>query len=122
MSEGAASAYAAINKAVLKAPPPAPVWSIWGAGFGGTNKTNGDLTVIGSRDLTSSAYGFAIGADYRAIPDSVVGFAMSGGGTIGAWRRDLAADAATRCRSVSTARSPGANFIPRARRRSPTIG
>jgi uncharacterized protein with beta-barrel porin domain len=81
MSEGAASAYAAINKAVLKAPSPAPVWSIWGAGFAGTNKTNGDLTVIGSRDLTSSAYGFAIGADYRAIPDSVVGFAMSGGGT-----------------------------------------
>jgi len=68
-----------------KAPPaPAPIyeprWTVWGGGYGGGNKTSGD-PVIGSHDLSARTAGFAGGFDYRLAPDSVVGFAVAGGGT-----------------------------------------
>ncbi len=77
-----AHAYAA----VLKAPPkPVPVyeprWTVWGGAYGGSNRTSGDLAVIGSHDLSASTAGFAGGFDYRLTPDSVVGFALAGAGT-----------------------------------------
>jgi autotransporter-associated beta strand protein len=69
---------------VLKAPPrPAAFdqrWSAWGAGFGGNNKTNGD-PLVGTSTVAARDYGFAGGLDYRLSPDSVVGFALAGGGT-----------------------------------------
>jgi hypothetical protein len=71
---------------VLKAPPkPVPVyeprWTVWGAGFGGSNRTSGDLAVIGSHDLSARTAGGAAGLDYRLTPDTVVGFAFAGAGT-----------------------------------------
>jgi uncharacterized protein with beta-barrel porin domain len=69
--------------AILKAPPKGTFdqrWSIWGSGFGGTSKADGDPPV-GSRTVTASDYGFAAGMDYRISPDTVVGFSLGGGGT-----------------------------------------
>jgi len=69
--------------AVLKAPPAAAFdrrWTTWGAAFGGSNTTAGDAAV-GSHDSTAQIYGYAAGMDYHYARDSVVGFALSGGGT-----------------------------------------
>ena len=65
-----------------KAPPAAydPHWSVWGAGFGGSQTTDGNAA-LGSNTATSSIYGTAIGADYRISPFTVAGFALAGGGT-----------------------------------------
>jgi autotransporter-associated beta strand protein len=77
-----AHAYAA----VLKAPPKAvpvyePRWTVWGGAYGGSNRTTGDLAVLGTHDLSANTAGFAGGLDYRLTPDTVVGFAFAGGGT-----------------------------------------
>ena len=71
---------------VLKAPAmPAATfdqrWTAWGGAYGGGNKTSGDPAVLGSHDLTATTAGFAGGLDYRLAPNSVVGFALAGGGT-----------------------------------------
>jgi uncharacterized protein with beta-barrel porin domain len=58
-----------------------PRWSVWGAGYGGALKADGNA-VIGARDASTRAYGFAAGADYRFSPDTLAGFALSGGGTL----------------------------------------
>jgi len=69
----------------LKAPPAALTfdqrWSVWGAGFGGSASANGDPVVIGSTNVTARDYGFAGGFDYKLTPNSVIGFAVAGGGT-----------------------------------------
>jgi autotransporter-associated beta strand protein len=68
---------------VLKAVPAVyePRWTVWGAGFGGSNRTSGDVAVIGSHDLSANVAGFAGGFDYRVTPDTVVGIALAGAGT-----------------------------------------
>jgi outer membrane autotransporter protein len=77
-----ALAYSSVLKA---APKPAPVyeprWTVWGAGFGGSNRTSGDVAVVGSHDRSASVAGFAGGFDYRVTPDTVVGIALAGAGT-----------------------------------------
>ncbi len=77
-----ANAYAKALKAPPK-PPPAfeQRWSAWGSAYGGYNKTSGDPAVVGSHDLTARAGGFAGGLDYHFTRDTVVGFALAGGGT-----------------------------------------
>jgi outer membrane autotransporter protein len=69
---------------VLKAPPKPAMfdrrWSAWGTGFGGSNQTNGD-PAAGTNNVTARNFGFAGGMDYHFTPDSVVGFALAGGGT-----------------------------------------
>lgn len=55
-------------------------WGVWGQVYGGLNKTIGDTTT-GTHDTTSRSYGLATGADYRASPDLMLGFALAGGGT-----------------------------------------
>jgi outer membrane autotransporter protein len=64
----------------VKARPPIATfeqrWSVWGAAYGGRNRTDGDLAV-GSNDLRATAVGFAAGADYRVSPDSVIGAAVA---------------------------------------------
>ena len=52
-----------------------------GGAYGGSNRTSGDPAVVGSHDLSASAAGFAGGLDYHLSRDSVVGFALAGGGT-----------------------------------------
>ena len=71
---------------VLKGPrAPAPVyeprWTVWGGAYGGSNRTTGDVAIIGSHDLSARTVGFAGGFDYRLTPDTVVGLAFAGGGT-----------------------------------------
>jgi autotransporter-associated beta strand protein len=73
MPRDIALAYAA----VLKEPPKAvpvyePRWTMWGGANGGSNRTSGDLAVIGSHDLSANTAGFAGGLDYRLTPDTVV--------------------------------------------------
>jgi autotransporter-associated beta strand protein len=95
-NEGAASAYASKRKGrdpaeqdayaamVRKAPPRAPPfarrWSVWAAGYGGTQSTDGDAAV-GSNDVIARIYGAAAGFDYRLTPATLVGFSLGGAGT-----------------------------------------
>jgi autotransporter-associated beta strand protein len=68
---------------VLKAPPKqsfAQRWTAWASGFGGSARTNGD-PVIGSNNVTTNTFGYAAGLDYHYSPDTVLGFALAGGGT-----------------------------------------
>ncbi|WP_245350755.1 autotransporter domain-containing protein [Bradyrhizobium sp. UFLA03-84] len=96
-----ASAYAARRGAdafamFTKAPPAAfvPRWNVWVAGFGGSQSTNGNAT-LGSNDTTSRIAGTAVGADYLISPNTLLGFALAGGGTsfsvnnLGTGRSDL---------------------------------
>jgi uncharacterized protein with beta-barrel porin domain len=79
--------------------PPAPSfeqrWSVWAAGYGGSQRTDGDPAVLGSHDTRSSIYGGAVGVDYRFSPDTIAGIALAGGGTnfnvngFGSGRSDL---------------------------------
>jgi uncharacterized protein with beta-barrel porin domain len=57
-----------------------PHWSVWAAGFGGSQSTSGN-TVVGSNDTTSSLAATAVGADYLFSPNTIAGFALAGGGT-----------------------------------------
>jgi uncharacterized protein with beta-barrel porin domain len=70
--------------AILKAPPkPATLdqrWTAWGTAYGGSDKTNGD-PVVGSNTFTANTFGFAAGMDYHPAPDTILGFALAGGGT-----------------------------------------
>ncbi|WP_454620908.1 autotransporter domain-containing protein [Bradyrhizobium cenepequi] len=88
-------AYAAVYaKASPLAPPLDQRWSVWAAGYGGSQVTDGNA-VSGSNDTRSSIYGSAVGADYRLSPDTLAGFALAGGGTgfsvngLGSGRSDL---------------------------------
>jgi outer membrane autotransporter protein len=82
MPDDVALAYASVMKApVYKAIPFEQRWSVWGSAYGGYNRTSGDPFVVGSHDLTARTGGFAAGMDYRVAPNTVVGFALAGGGT-----------------------------------------
>jgi autotransporter-associated beta strand protein len=99
--EEGATAYAAARRTdafamFTKAPPAAFVqrWSVWAAGFGGSQSTDGNA-VVGSNNTTSSIYGTAVGADYLFSPNTLAGFSLAGGGTsfsvggLGSGRSDL---------------------------------
>jgi len=68
--------------------------SVWGAGFGGSQTTDGNTT-FGSNTTTSRLFGVAAGADYRFSSSTIAGFALAGGGTsfgvngFGSGRSDL---------------------------------
>jgi uncharacterized protein with beta-barrel porin domain len=92
-SEGDARAYAADGRKrsgaerdayamFTKAPPQnfEARWSVWTAGFGGSQSTDGNAAV-GSTSVTSRIAGGAVGADYLFSPDTIAGFALAGGGT-----------------------------------------
>ena len=57
-----------------------PRWSVWTAGFGGSQTTDGN-TAVGSNGTTSRLAAGAVGADYRFSPTTTAGFALAGGGT-----------------------------------------
>jgi uncharacterized protein with beta-barrel porin domain len=87
-------AYAMFTKAPL-ARSYDPRWSVWAAGFGGSQTTDGNA-LLGSNTVTSRIAAGAVGADYRFSPNTVAGFALAGGGTsfilangLGAGRSDL---------------------------------
>jgi uncharacterized protein with beta-barrel porin domain len=88
-------AYAAVyRKAPVLADPFTQRWSVWAAGYGGSQTTDGN-TVLGSNNTKSSIGGVAVGADYRFSPNTLAGFAIAGGGTsfsvngLGSGRSDL---------------------------------
>ncbi|MDA9436116.1 hypothetical protein XH88_30835 [Bradyrhizobium sp. CCBAU 51627] len=94
-STNARDAYAAIYTKAPVAPIFEQRWSVWAAGFGGSQATDGNA-VVGSTNTTSNLYGTAVGADYRISRDTLVGFALAGGGTnftvanaLGGGRSDL---------------------------------
>ncbi len=67
---------------VRKAPPFAggdvfPRWSQWATQYGGTQSTAGS-PIVGSNDTRSNIFGVAAGADYRLLPDTLVGFGIGG--------------------------------------------
>ena len=64
----------------LLAAQPVNSWSVWGAVYGGSATTDGNATV-GSHDTTARVWGVVAGADYKALPDTLLGFALAGGGT-----------------------------------------
>jgi len=77
-----ALAYASVLKGPrVPAPLYEPRWTAWGGAYGGSNRTSGDIAIIGSHDLSASTVGFAAGLDYHYTPDTVLGFALAGGGT-----------------------------------------
>ena len=85
--EQGVGAYAAPNNgdayAMFTKAPPAPFvqrWSVWAAGFGGSQSTDGNAAV-GSNNTTSNIAGTAVGADYLFSPNTLAGFALAGGGT-----------------------------------------
>jgi uncharacterized protein with beta-barrel porin domain len=89
------NAYAALYTKAPPADPFAQRWSVWAAGYGGSQTTNGNAA-LGSNTTTSSIAGTAVGADYRFSPDTLAGFALAGGGTnfsiangLGSGRSDL---------------------------------
>jgi autotransporter-associated beta strand protein len=80
-SQSERDAYAAIYH---KAPPAtdtfAQRWSVWAAGYGGSQTTDGNAA-LGSNTATSSVAGTAVGADYRISPFTLAGFSVAGGGS-----------------------------------------
>ncbi|WP_245290565.1 autotransporter-associated beta strand repeat-containing protein [Rhodopseudomonas sp. AAP120] len=91
---GVRDAHAMIGKAGAL-PSFEPRWVTWGAGFGGSQTTDGNAT-LGSATATSRLAGIAAGADYWLSPQTVAGLAMAGGATqfglangLGSGRSDL---------------------------------
>jgi uncharacterized protein with beta-barrel porin domain len=75
----------AVQRAYASALKPPPTtfdqrWGIWGTGFGGTNRTDGNAT-LGTSTMTARDYGFAAGGDHHVSPDTVLGFSLAGAGT-----------------------------------------
>ena len=74
------NALAAIYTKAPQFVPFTPSWSVWAAGYGGSQTTDGNAAA-GSTNTSSSIYGTAVGADHRFSPDTLAGFALAGGGT-----------------------------------------
>jgi uncharacterized protein with beta-barrel porin domain len=94
-SGAAQDANAMFTKAPVMADPFAQRWSLWAAGYGGSQTTDGNAA-LGSNTTTSRIAGTAVGADYRFSPYTPAGFALAGGGTsfgvangLGSGRSDL---------------------------------
>jgi autotransporter-associated beta strand protein len=94
-SKSERDAYATVyRKAPVMADSFTQRWSVWAAGYGGSQTTDGN-TALGSNNTRSSIGGVAVGADYRFSPNTLAGFALAGGGTsfsvngLGSGRSDL---------------------------------
>jgi len=55
-------------------------WNVWGTTYGGNSTTSGNAAV-GSNSVSSRAYGVLTGADYNIGRNTLIGFALGGGGT-----------------------------------------
>jgi uncharacterized protein with beta-barrel porin domain len=95
-SKSERDAYAAIyRKATIIVDPFVQRWSVWAAGYGGSQTTDGNAA-LGSNNTTGRIAGGVVGADYRFSPFTLAGFALAGGGTnfsvangLGSGRSDL---------------------------------
>jgi T5SS/PEP-CTERM-associated repeat protein len=79
-SKSERDAYAAIYRKTPIRDAYDPRWSVWAAGFGGSQTTEGNAA-LGSNTATSRVFGVAAGADYLLSPRTIAGFALAGGGT-----------------------------------------
>jgi uncharacterized protein with beta-barrel porin domain len=79
-SKSEREAYAALYRKAPLARNYDPRWSVWAAGFGGSQTTDGN-TALGSNTSSSRLFGMAAGADYIFSPRTIAGFALAGGGT-----------------------------------------
>jgi len=79
-SRSSSDAYAAIYRKAPLAQTWDPRWSVWAAGFGGSQTTD-ENAALGSNTATSRIFGTAVGADYLFSPRTIAGFALAGGGT-----------------------------------------
>jgi uncharacterized protein with beta-barrel porin domain len=68
------------RKAPVIADPFTQRWSVWTAGYGGSQTTGGNAA-LGSNTATSRVFGAAVGTDYRVSLFTLAGFALAGGGT-----------------------------------------
>ncbi|MGE7469655.1 autotransporter outer membrane beta-barrel domain-containing protein [Bosea sp. NPDC003192] len=60
------------------AQPLAPAYTVWGAAFGSSGRSNGSAWVGSARRDLDDAH-LAVGADLRIAPGTMLGFALSGG-------------------------------------------
>lgn len=60
------------------AQPSAPAYTVWGAAFGTSGRSNGSAWVGSARRDLDDAH-LAVGADLRIAPGTMLGFALSGG-------------------------------------------
>lgn len=63
-----------------------PTYGIWGSVYGGQARLDADAVVVGTHETHDNITGLAVGIDYRLGPDTVAGFALSGGTT--SWSLD----------------------------------
>jgi outer membrane autotransporter protein len=80
-SPDVAQAYAAVTPNERTATYWTPRWNVWAAAFGGANNTNGDPAGAGIHDFAARTAGIAAGVDYKVTADTLIGFALAGGGT-----------------------------------------
>jgi uncharacterized protein with beta-barrel porin domain len=76
-----AQAYAAVTPPSERAIPFSARWNVWASAYGGANSTNGDPNGTGSHNFNARTGGVAAGLDYKLTPDTLIGFALAGGGT-----------------------------------------
>ncbi|HSR78162.1 MAG TPA: autotransporter-associated beta strand repeat-containing protein [Xanthobacteraceae bacterium] len=76
-----ARAYAAVTPPSERSIPFSARWNVWASAFGGTNNMNGDPNGTGSHNFNARTGGVAAGVDYKLTPDTLIGFALAGGGT-----------------------------------------
>jgi autotransporter-associated beta strand protein len=79
-SKSERDAYAAVYRKAPLREVYDPRWSVWAAGYGGSQTTDGNAA-LGSNNTRSSIGGVAVGADYLLSPRTIAGFAVAGGGT-----------------------------------------
>jgi uncharacterized protein with beta-barrel porin domain len=75
-----AQAFAAVTPSYERLSPLAPRWNVWAATYGGASNVSGNPTV-GSADTAARTAGVAAGVDYKLSRDTLIGFALAGGGT-----------------------------------------
>lgn len=74
------AAFGSLDKNAAASPSELQRWTLWGAGYGGQSRADGNAAT-GSHDRVTRASGFAAGADYRVSPELRIGFALGGGGS-----------------------------------------
>jgi outer membrane autotransporter protein len=63
-----------------------PTYGMWGSVYGGQARLDADAVVVGTHETHDNITGLAVGIDYRLGPDTIAGFALSGGTT--SWSLD----------------------------------
>jgi uncharacterized protein with beta-barrel porin domain len=76
----AADAFAKAMPVKDAAPSFASRWKVWAAAYGGNSRVNGDASA-GTSTTTGRLFGTAVGATYRATPDTLLGLALGAAGS-----------------------------------------